>query len=177
MLGAILNYLRDHGSSLKVPRTLRRNKLTIDKASEMLGIDVGSMADVGRAWRAVRAERGGGPLGCAAWRTGDPRSLDERFDSEDADEGAAFSDFVGAEEKGFDIALDRLNLATALDTLPQREREKKILQLRFFGELSQRQIAGRIDISQMHVSRLERGALQKLRLVLLRSAAVSDQGP
>ena len=41
ILGAILNYLRDHGSLIKLPRTIRRNKLTIDKISESLACSLG----------------------------------------------------------------------------------------------------------------------------------------
>ena len=96
------------------------------------------------------------------------RSLDENLDNEDSDGTATLSEYVGSVDTEFDLSLDRLTLATALDTLPARE--KNILQLRFYRQLSQRQIAERINISQMHVSRLERGALQKLRAVLLRSS-------
>ena len=101
-------------------------------------------------------------------RTGDPRSLDEKSESGDSDEGLALSESIGGEDRSFDRSLDRLTLATALDTLPQRE--KTILNLRFYDEMSQRQIAERIHVSQMHVSRLERGALRKRRLVLQSSA-------
>ena len=101
-------------------------------------------------------------------RIGDPRSLDENLDNENSDGNATLSEYVGSVDTEFDLSLDRLTLATALDTLPARE--KNILQLRFYRQLSQRQIAERINISQMHVSRLERGALQKLRAVLLRSS-------
>ena len=79
------------------------------------------------------------------------------------------SEYVGCEEKGYDLSLDRLTLARALCSLPARERT--ILMLRFYKELSQRQIAERIQVSQMHVSRLERDALQKLRQVLQRRSA------
>ncbi len=102
-------------------------------------------------------------------RIGDPRSLDENVESDDTDGSVTLSEYVGKVDAGFDLSLDRLTLATALDTLPIRE--KNILTLRFYKGMSQRQIAERIEISQMHVSRLERGALQKLRLVLQKSSA------
>ena len=77
---------------------------------------------------------------------------------------------MGSVDTDFELSLDRLTLATALDTLP--EREKTILQLRFYKSMSHRQIAERIEISQMHVSRLERAAaLQKLRGVLVQHSA------
>ena len=169
ILGAILNYLRDHGSLIKVPRTLRRNKLTIDKVSESLASSLGRWPNAAELAEACdltdREIADATELG----RIGDPRSLDENVESDDTDGSVTLAEYVGKVDTGFDLSLDRLTLATALDTLPIRE--KNILTLRFYKGMSQRQIADRIDISQMHVSRLERGALQKLRLVLQKSSA------
>jgi RNA polymerase sigma-B factor len=169
ILGAILNYLRDHGSLIKVPRTLRRNKLTIDKMSETLASSLGRWPTVAEVAAACELSENDVHEATELGRIGDPRSLDENVESDDTDGSVTLSEYVGSEDDGFDLSLDRLTLATALDTLPIRE--KTILTLRFYKGLSQRQIAERIDISQMHVSRLERSALQKLRLVLERNAA------
>ena len=69
---------------------------------------------------------------------------------------------------GVDEALHDLeafaDLQHALSRLETRERE--VIRLRFFGELSQRQIAQRVNLSQMQVSRLERRALEKLRAIM-----------
>ena len=168
VLGAILNYLRDHGSLIKVPRTLRRNKLTMDKVAESLASSLGrwpNAMELGAACDLTPKEiNDAAELG----RIGDPRSLDESVETDDSDGSVTLSEYVGKVDAEFDLSLDRLTLATALDTLP--EREKTILQLRFYKSMSQRQIAERIEISQMHVSRLERSALQKLRVVLQRSS-------
>ena len=168
ILGAILNYLRDHGSLIKVPRALRRNKLAIDRVAELMAPALGrwpTTVELAEACDLTEREiHDATELG----RIGDPRSLDENLDNEDSDGTATLAEYVGSVDSEFDLSLDRLTLATALDTLPPRE--KNILQLRFYKQLSQRQIAERINISQMHVSRLERGALQKLRVVLLRSS-------
>ncbi len=169
VLGAILNYLRDHGSLIKIPRTLRRNKLTLDKMAENLASSLGrwpSMKELSEACDLTETEiNAAAELG----RIGDPRSLDESVDSDDAEGSATLAEYVGSIDEEFDLSLDRLTLATALDTLP--DREKNILQLRFYKGMSQRQIAEQIEISQMHVSRLERAALQKLRNVLQRNSA------
>ena len=168
ILGAILNYLRDHGSLMKVPRALRRNKLAIDKVAGVMAPSLGrwpTASELADACELTEREiLDASELG----RNGDPRSLDENLENEDFEGNATLSEYVGCEDVEFDLSLDRLILATALDTLPARE--KTILQLRFYKQLSQRQIAERIHISQMHVSRLERGALRKLRTVLLRSS-------
>ena len=68
---------------------------------------------------------------------------------------------MGWEDDRLDRSLDRITLSAALETLPLRE--KTIVRLRFHNGMSQSQIADQIGISQMHVSRLLRSALQKLR--------------
>ena len=85
-------------------------------------------------------------------RIGDPRSLDESVETDDSDGSVFLSDYVGSVDTEFELSLDRLALATSLDTLPDRERT--ILQLRFYKSMFQQQIAECIEISQMHVSRL-----------------------
>ena len=167
ILGAILNYLRDHGSLIKLPRTIRRNKLTIDKISESLACSLGHWPTVSELEDACQLSEEEINEAAKLGRIGDPRSLDEHLQSPDSDDGVTLAEYVGHHDQGFDTSLDRLTLATALDTLPTRE--KTILKLRFFKEMSQRQVAERIDMSQMHVSRLERGALRKLRQVLQHS--------
>ena len=130
----------------------------LSQACQLSEKEVRDAAELGRVW--------------------DPRSLDETLESEDTDDNVTLSEYLGSEDKEFDLSLDRLTLATALDTLP--DREKTVLKLRFYKELSQRQIAERIQVSQMHVSRLERGALRKLRSVLQRGPtplAVEEREP
>lgn len=173
IMGAILNYLRDHGSLLKIPRGLRRNKLAMDKASDTMASMLGrkpTQEEVANACDLTETEITSASI---LSRIGDPRSLDESLETDDGDDGASLSDYIGYEDEGYNISLDRLTLATALDTLP--EREKTILQLRYFRSMSQRQTAEIISISQMHVSRLERAALNKLRLVLQHNPNVNAE--
>ena len=75
------------------------------------------------------------------------------------------------EEPGFDGVLQRETLERAITKLPPRERA--IVALRFLDDLTQSEIAARMDISQMHVSRLLRASLDQLReeLQSLESAA------
>ena len=74
-----------------------------------------------------------------------------------------------AAERGLERSEDRALLAGGLRTLPSRER--RIVQLRYYGGLSQRGIAAELGISQVHVSRLLRDSLGKLRAELSRPAA------
>ena len=169
IMGAILNYLRDHGSLLKIPRGVRRNKLTMDRTSESMATTLGRWPSTAEIAEACDLTHDDAIEAAVLGRIGDPRSLDEALESDESADSFSLSEYVGYEDEGFDISLDRLTLATSLDTLP--EREKLILQLRYYRALSQRQTAGIISISQMHVSRLERAALNKLRLVLQRSTS------
>ena len=167
ILGAILNYLRDHGSLIKAPRDIRRKKLMVDKVSESLASSIGHWPTVAELVSACDLSEAEVLEAAVFGRICDPRSLDQPLNSHEADGGITLLECVGSEDAEYDLSLDRLTLAKALETLPARERT--ILTLRFHKELSQRQIAERIKISQMHVSRLERGALQKLRAVFERS--------
>ena len=174
ILGAILNFFRDHGSLLKIPRALRKNKLAVDKASENLACTLGRWPRVHELAEACELSEEQVGEAAALGRAGELRSLDERLERGDSD-GGTLSEYVGCEDDGFELSLDRLTLANALGTL--NPREKAILRLRFYNEMSQRQIAEQIDISQMHVSRLERAALNKLRVVLRPSLSLSYRYP
>ena len=68
---------------------------------------------------------------------------------------------IGTEEHQYEVSEDRAVLAPGFRVLDERER--KILHLRFFKGLTQSQIAQQVGISQMHVSRLIRRSLEKIR--------------
>ena len=91
-------------------------------------------------------------------------SLDAPLRTSDPDDGdAAWHDRLGMEEDGYERAEWRGSLQRGLRALPERDRT--ILALRFEQELTQSEIANRIGVSQMHVSRLLRRALDRLRTV------------
>ena len=74
---------------------------------------------------------------------------------------------LGSEDPEFDRSSNKIDLTNTLDCLNQRE--KTIIQWKFYLGLSQSEIAKRLGISQMHVSRLQRDALGKLRQDLTRA--------
>ncbi len=101
-----------------------------------------------------------------------------------AGEDRTVADTVGSEDQALDGVELHESLGPALTRQPERER--RILQLRFYGNMSQREIASRVGISQMHVSRILTCTLRTLREELLgdgsphatpcRGPAPSDQG-
>ncbi len=88
-----------------------------------------------------------------------PDSLDKLLGTDNT--GVALGDRIGSADAALDTALYRDELRQALATLSERERT--IVVLRFFGELSQTQIAAEVGLSQMHISRLLSQALTTLR--------------
>ena len=87
------------------------------------------------------------------------RSLDQPVGG-GADADFTVGDRVGTEEAGFELAEHRATIDTVLPVLSERERE--VIRLRFVDDMTQSQIAERIGHSQMHVSRILRGALARL---------------
>jgi RNA polymerase sigma-B factor len=172
VLGAILNHLRDHGSLIKMPRALRQKMLSADRVAGMLAVRLGRWPTVAELAEECHLTEDEIYDALELGYTGEPRSLDETVEGEDGDSSLSLSDTVGREDIEFDVSLNRLTLAAALSSLPARER--KIVILRYYGGMSQVQTARRIKVSQMHVSRLERGALSKLRLIILSRQAFSQ---
>ena len=76
-------------------------------------------------------------------------------------DAAELGDLLGGEDPGVERAVDMEAVATHWEQLPRRE--QRILVMRFYGNLTQEEIAGRLGISQMHVSRLQARALSRLR--------------
>ena len=90
-----------------------------------------------------------------------PLSLDQTLGAADGEGGRAVSESIGAEDAELDRVEMRDLLNRAMEHLTPRERA--IMAMRFYEEMSQSEIARRLGISQMHVSRLQRAALEQLR--------------
>jgi RNA polymerase sigma-B factor len=90
-------------------------------------------------------------------------SLDARVS--DAADSAELGELIGGPDSGFDQATDMEALETHWAELPRREQQ--ILLLRFYGNHTQEEVAQRLGISQMHVSRLQARGLARLRERLL----------
>ncbi len=157
--GELKRYLRDRGWSVRVPRGLQDTGFEVRRAegelTQRLGraptleeladeIDLG-VADVGRAVLA----RG----------SFDAVSLDAPAGGDD--DGITPLDRLPDADRSLELAPEVADLGAALAALSERDR--RILRLRFFEDLSQSEIAERVGVSQMHVSRLLAKALDTLR--------------
>jgi RNA polymerase sigma-B factor len=92
-----------------------------------------------------------------------PVSIDATTGGDD-DDGRQLSEAVGGEDPN----LDRVEMRQVLDRAMQHlnERERRIMIMRFFDEMSQSEVAKRLGNSKMHVSLLQREALEHLREIL-----------
>ena len=160
IIGEIKRHFRDKGWSVRVPRGLQELNVQLSRLVEQLTVqfsrsptipelakaagveeeEVLEALESGRAYTSLSLSVGGGG--------GDDDDLDPL-------------ESLGTEEHQYEVSEDRAVLAPGFKALDERER--RILQLRFFEGLTQSQIAQQIGISQMHVSRLIRRSLEKIR--------------
>jgi len=158
--GEVRRHFRDRSWSMRVPRRLKDLHVSIRAAvgelsqrlnhsprpseiAALLGISVEEVLEGLEASYAYRAS-----------------SLDKEL-SPRSDGGSNLGEQLGALDPGIEFVEDQHTLQPLLNSLPERERT--ILMLRFYGNMSQTQIAARLGISQMHVSRLLAKTLAQLR--------------
>jgi RNA polymerase sigma-B factor len=161
IMGEIKNYFRDHGWAVKIPRKVQRQKLAVDRAVERLSLEQGRSPTVREIANATGFTEEEVYDTLEVGKYGHLLSLDAEYEQDGAGEGSTVLDYLGQDDPQFEAAVDRMDMANILGGL--KEREKTIIRLKFYGGLSQTEIAGRLGISQMHVSRLQRAALDKLR--------------
>ncbi len=164
IVGEIKNYFRDHGWAVKVPRKLQRQKLEAQRSDEWLTQLLGRSPTIPEIAEATGFSEEDIYDTIDVRNYGRPLSLDTLFSPNGREDGPGLLDSVGGEDPQFEGLADRLDLKNALRCLDGRERT--IIHLKFYANLSQIRIAHRLGISQMPVSRLQRIALRKLRLAL-----------
>lgn len=159
IVGEIKRHFRDKGWAVRVPRRLQELKLSLTKAISELSQREGrapTVAELATYLKMTEEEVLEGLESANAYST---VSLDAP-DSGD-DDAPAVSDSLGIVDESLEGVEYRESLKPLLERLPPRE--KRILLLRFFGNMTQSQIATELGISQMHVSRLLARTLAQLR--------------
>jgi RNA polymerase sigma-B factor len=160
IIGEIKRHFRDKGWSIRVPRGLQELNVKLSKLIEELTVQLERSPTIPELAKAASVEeeevlealetgQAYSTLSLSAPSSGD--------DNEDLDP----LESLGELEPEYEVSEDRAVLAPGLRVLDERER--KILHLRFYDGLTQSQIAQQVGISQMHVSRLIRRSLEKMR--------------
>jgi RNA polymerase sigma-B factor len=159
VVGEIKRHFRDRTWDVRVPRRLQELKLDINTATAALMQTLGrspTVADLAEHLRRSEDEILEGLEGARAYSA---TSLQTMVGNNE--DGTELGDLFGVEDPDLATAELRASLGPALRTLAPRERQ--IIVLRFFGNLTQTQIAERVGVSQMHVSRLLARSLTALR--------------
>jgi len=159
VVGEIKRHFRDKGWAVRVPRGLQELNARLGSTIDQLTVKFGRSpsireiaaslgAPVEDALEALEAGSAYSTVSLSAPSGGDDDEMDPL-------------DSLGEEDAGYERSEDRVTLEPALEALSERDRE--ILRMRFDEGLTQTQIAEKIGISQMHVSRLIRKSIERMR--------------
>jgi RNA polymerase sigma-B factor len=154
--GELKRHFRDRGWMMRVPRDVQELSGRIGTVREHLACDLNRSPTAKDLALALGTDEDRVQEALAAAEAYRMLSLDQPFH-----DGTGPLDALGGDDLGFERAEARAMLAGGLEQLAPRERQ--IVHLRYFEGLTQREIAERVGISQMHVSRLIRRTVQQLR--------------
>ena len=158
IVGEIRRHFRDKAWAMHVPRRLKELSVRLSRVLDELTTELGRSPTIAELAAATGVEEEDVIDALDSANAYSTRSLHAPFD--DGDE-TSLADKLGEDDTGFAEVEDSSLVAAGLDALDDRER--RIVELRFFEEKTQSQIAAEVGISQMHVSRLLRSALATMR--------------
>jgi len=163
IIGEIKRHFRDKGWAVRVPRGLQELNVQLSRLMEQLTVQYSRSPTIPELAKAAGVEEEEVLEALESGRAYTSLSLSVGGGGGDDDELDPLES-LGTEEHQYEVSEDRAVLAPGFKALDERER--KILQLRFFEGLTQSQIAQQVGISQMHVSRLIRRSLEKIRATI-----------
>ena len=162
--GEVKRHFRDRMWALRVPRRIQelRNKVRVARRelTQNPGSPEPSVADIATHTGLTEEEVSAGMEALESFST---LSLDAELSTDD--DGYSLADTLGASDSSYDVVVDRESAKEGLRRLPERERA--ILYMRFFEDMTQSRIADRLGISQMHVSRLISRSCARVRADVL----------
>ncbi|MFD3331286.1 RNA polymerase sigma factor SigF [Streptomyces sp. NPDC058700] len=160
VVGEIKRFFRDTSWSVRVPRRLQELRLALTKASDDLAQKLDRSPTVPELAAVLGVSEEDVVDGLAVGNAYTASSLDSPSPEDDGGEGS-LADRLGYEDTALEGVEYRESLKPLLAKLPPRERQ--IIMLRFFANMTQSQIGEEVGISQMHVSRLLTRTLAQLR--------------
>jgi RNA polymerase sigma-B factor len=161
IIGEIKRHFRDRGWSVRVPRGLQELNIQLSRLIEELTVQNGRSPTIPELAKAASVTDEEVLEALESGRAYSSLSLSAGSGGGDEDGELDPLESLGTEEHQYEVSEDRAVLAPGFRVLDERERA--ILHLRFFEGLTQSQIAQQVGISQMHVSRLIRRSLEKIR--------------
>jgi RNA polymerase sigma-B factor len=173
ILGELKRSFRDTAWSAHVPRSLQERVAELKRATERLSAVDGRTPTVGALAATMRCTEEDVLEAMSAGASLSPVSLDGPRAAADDEDGTVI-DRLGDEDDGYGHVEDRAAIDAALPSLTDTQRE--VLRLRFEADLKQSEIAERIGVSQMQVSRVLRAGLQRLGTVANHQSQVEAVG-
>jgi RNA polymerase sigma-B factor len=167
MLGELKRYFRDNGWAVHVPRGMQERVMQVDNAVKDLARRMGRSPSAGEVADTLDLSVEQVLEAMEAAGAYDAVSL-ESYRFGDEGDGETYAESIGVEDGRYELVEYGATIAPTLAALPARDRI--VLHLRFVEDLTQAEIADRVGVSQMHVSRLIRRALERLRTVAERSS-------
>jgi RNA polymerase sigma-B factor len=161
IIGEIKRHFRDRGWSVRVPRGLQELNIQLSRLIEELTVQNGRSPTIPELAKAASVTDEEVLEALESGRAYTSLSLSAGSGGHDEDGELDPLESLGTEEHQYEVSEDRAVLEPGFRVLDERER--RILHLRFFEGLTQSQIAQQVGISQMHVSRLIRRSLEKIR--------------
>jgi RNA polymerase sigma-B factor len=161
IMGEIRRYFRDKSWAVRVPRRLQENYLRVVRAQEELARTLGRQPSIAEIGQHLGLEQDEVLAALEVSPAQHTISLESPLSTAGSDDGAELGDRIGREDENLERVEMKALLEQAMAHLTPRERQ--IMALRFFDQLPQTEVAKRLGISQMHVSRLQRAALEHMR--------------
>jgi RNA polymerase sigma-B factor len=167
ILGEMRRYFRDCGWSVHVPRGDQERALRVRDAQETLANERGHSPTVNQLAEYLELDTEQVLDAMQAIQAYESLSLDAPRPGSD-DEGTTYGDAMGGEDERYELVELDATVVAALEHIPARERA--MLHMRFVEDLTQTEIAARVGLSQMQISRLLRRSLDQLRALTRDSA-------
>jgi RNA polymerase sigma-B factor len=165
VVGEIRRYFRDQAWRLKVPRRLQELNQTASKAQEALSSKLGRSPTIQEVAARIGATEEETLEAIELGNAYDTVSLDSKMMHDSDSAPMSLAEFIGGEDESLQTLAAYGDLDHAIEALDPRERA--IIIHRFFKDMSQAEVAKQLNISQMHVSRLQNRALHQLKRLML----------
>ncbi len=175
IVGEIKRHFRDKGWAIKVPRRLQEFNASVAKTTEELTSRLGRVPTAEEIAKKLEVTAEDVLEAQELGQSYNLLSIDSELDADDSRKTSSLLDYLGRDDFQLEQVEDRLALMRAFSCLPSRER--LLMYLRFFENRSQSEVARVLNISQMHVSRLQARSLETMRQALSQQASRAARTP
>lgn len=171
IIGEIKRFLRDKTWAVHVPRRIKELGPRIKSAVEALTTELQRSPKVIEIAEYLEVDEDDVLEAMEMGRSYQALSMDHSLESDSDGGSITLFDVIGQKDDGYEKTDQRLLVANALSVLT--DREKEVIQYTYIDQLSQKETGEKLDISQMHVSRLQRKAIKKLQDAIQAAGGIS----